>query len=107
MPPVSMSMCMGNGQLLPSRWMQFPMMGMAKERVQLGGKALYLPGRVAGHTVWFLVDTRYSMSLLAEKVRTGWGRPRKELERYWGRLCSVGRNTLDMLTSPSSSEREQ
>ena len=41
------------------------------------------------------------MSLLAGKVWTDWGRSRKELEKYWGRLCSVEGNTLDMFTSPS------
>ena len=63
--------------------------------MQLARNALYLPGRVAGHTDQFLEDTGSSMSLLAGKVWTDWGRPRTELERHWGCLCSVEGNALD------------
>ena len=53
------------------------------------GNGLYLPGRIEGNGVNFLVDTGSGVSILAARTWNKWGRAEDELTRYLGRLCSV------------------
>ena len=53
------------------------------------GNELYLPGRINGNGVSFLVDTGSGVSILAARTWRKWGHAEDELTRYWGPLCSV------------------
>ena len=74
-----------------------PKVGAAKEGTQPVGNGLYLSGRVAGATVWFLVDTGLGVSLLASKVWNEWVRLEEELEKYWGWLCFMEGRALECM----------
>ena len=50
---------------------------------------LYLPGRIEGNGVSFLVHTGSGVSILAARTWRKWGCAEDELTRYWGQLCSV------------------
>ena len=63
------------------------------------GNKLYLPGRIEGNGVSFLVDTGSGVSILAAQTWMKWGRAEDELTRYWGRLCSVEGRALECLGS--------
>ena len=63
------------------------------------GNGLYLPGRIEGNGVSFLVDTGSRVSILAAQTWRKWGRTEDELTRYWGRLCSVEGRALECLGS--------
>ena len=63
------------------------------------GNELYLPGRIEGNGVSFLVDTGSGVSILAAQTWRKWGRAEDELTRYWGRLCSVEGRALECLDS--------
>ena len=67
---------------------------VAEESVMVGN-GLYLPGRIEGNGVSFLVDTGSGVSILA--ARRKWGRAEDSLTRYWGRLCSVEGRALECL----------
>ena len=58
---------------------------------------LYLPGRIEGNGVSFLVDTGSGVSILAARTWRKWGHAEDELTRYWGRLCSVEGRALECL----------
>ena len=58
---------------------------------------LYLPGRIEGNRVSFLVDTGSGVSILAAQTWRKWGGAEGELTRYWGRLCSVEGRALQCL----------
>ena len=62
------------------------------------GNGLYLPGRIEGNRISFLVNRRSGVSILAART---WklGRVESELTRYWGRLCSVEGRALESLGS--------
>ena len=74
-----------------------PQEGAATEESVTVGNGLYLPGRIEGNGVSFLVDTRYWVSILAARTWRKWGRAEDELTRYWGRLCSVEGRVLECL----------
>ena len=61
------------------------------------GNGLYLPGRIKGNGVSFLVDTGSGVSILAARTWRKWGRAEDGLTRYWGRLCSVEGRALECL----------
>ena len=61
------------------------------------GNGLYLPGRIEGNGVSFLVDTGSGVSILAARTWRKWGRAEDGLTRYWGRLCSVEGRALECL----------
>ena len=61
------------------------------------GNELYLPGRIEGNGVSFLVDTGSGVSILAARTWRKWGRAEDELTRYWGWLCSVDGRALECL----------
>ena len=61
------------------------------------GNGLYLPGRIEGNGVSFLVDTGSRVSILAARTWRKWGRAEDKLTRYLGRLCSVEGRALDCL----------
>ena len=61
----------------------------AQEPTVMVGNGLYLPGRIEGNRVSFLVDTGSGVSILAARTRRNRGPAEDELTRYWGRLCSV------------------
>ena len=61
------------------------------------GNGLYLPGRIGGNGVSFLVDTGSGVSLLAARTWRKWGRTEDELTRFLGRLCSVEGRALECL----------
>ena len=52
---------------------------------------------VAESMVCFLVSTRSGVLILATQVWNDWGRPKEELGKYWGRLCSVEGRVLECL----------
>ena len=60
---------------------------------------LYLPGRIEGNRVSFLVDTGSGVSILVARTWKKWGLAENELTRYWGRLCSVEGRALECLGS--------
>ena len=66
-----------------------PKEGAATEESVMVGNGLYLPGRIEGNGVSFLVDMGSWVSILAAQTWRKWGRAEDELTRYWGRLCSV------------------
>ena len=66
-----------------------PQEGAATEESVVVGNGLYLPGRIEGNGVSFLVDTGSGVSILAARTWRKWSRVEDELTRYWGRLCSV------------------
>ena len=59
-------------------------LGKRAEETVMVGNGLYLPGRIEGNGVSFLVDTRYGVSILAARTWRKWGRTEDELTRYWG-----------------------
>ena len=59
--------------------------------MQVVGNRLYLPGCVGGSVVNCLVDTGSGVSFLAVLVWRKLRRPENELQKYWGRLCSVSK----------------
>ena len=61
------------------------------------GNGLYIPGRIEGNIVSFLVDTGSGVSILAAWTWRKWGHAEGELTRYWGQLCSVEGRALDCL----------
>ena len=61
------------------------------------GNGLYLPGRIEGNRISFLVNTE--VSILAAWTWKKWGRAENELTRYWGRLCSLEGWALECLCS--------
>ena len=61
------------------------------------GNRLYLPGRIEGNGVSFLVNTGSGVSILAARTWREWGRAEDELTRYWGWLCSVEGQALECL----------
>ena len=71
--------------------------GNSLEESVMVGNGLYLPGRIEGNGVSFLVDTGYGVSILAARTWRNWGRAEDELTRYWGRLCSVEGRALECL----------
>ena len=71
--------------------------GAATEETWAVGNGLYLQGRIAGSKVSFLVDAGSGVSILAARIWREWDRPRDELAKYWGRLCSVERRALECL----------
>ena len=74
-----------------------PQEGAATEELVMVGNGLYLPGRIEGKGVSFLVDTGSGVSILAARTWRKWGRAEDELTRYWGRLCSVEGPALECL----------
>ena len=74
-----------------------PQEGAATEESVMVGNGLYLPGRIEGNGVSFLVDTGSGVSILAARTWRKWGRAEDELTRYWGRLCSVEGRALECL----------
>ena len=67
------------------------------EESVMAGNGLYLPGRIEGNGVSFLVDTGSGVSILAARTWRKWGHAEHELTRYWGRLCSVEGRALECL----------
>ena len=67
------------------------------EESVMTGNGLYLPGRIEGNGVSFLVDTGSGVSILAAQTWRKWGHAEDELTRYWGRLCSVEGRALECL----------
>ena len=61
------------------------------------GNGLYLPGRIEGNGVSFMVDMGSRVSILAVRTWRKWGSAEDELTRYWGRLCSVEGRALECL----------
>ena len=61
------------------------------------GNGLYLPGRIGGNQVSFLVDMGSGVSILAARTWRKWGSTEDGLTRYWGRLCSVEGRVLECL----------
>ena len=76
-----------------------PQEGTAKEESVMVGNRLYLPGRIEGNGVSFLVDTGSGVSILAARTWRKWGCAEDELTRYWGRLSSVEGRALECLGS--------
>ena len=74
-----------------------PQEGAATEESVTVGNGLYLPGRIGGNGVSFLVNTGSGVSILAARTWRKWGRMEDELTRYWGRLCSVKGRELECL----------
>ena len=74
-----------------------PQEGAATEESVTIGNGLYLPGRIGGNGVSFLVDTGSGVSILVARTWRKWGRTEDELTRYWGRLCSVEGRALECL----------
>ena len=74
-----------------------PQEGAATEESVTVGNGLYLPGRIKGNGVSFLVDTGSGVSILAALTWRKWGRAEDGLTRYWGRLCSVEGRALECL----------
>ena len=74
-----------------------PQEGAATEESVTVGNGLYLPGRIEGNGISFLVDTGSGVSILAAWTWRKWGRAEDELTRYWGRLCSVEGRALECL----------
>ena len=74
-----------------------PQEGAATEESVMVGNGLYLPGRIEGNGVSFLVDTGSGVSILAARTWRKWGCAEDELTRYWGRLCSVEGRALECL----------
>ena len=74
-----------------------PQEGSATEETVMVGNGLYLPGRIEGNRVSFLVDTGSGVSILAAWTWRKWGHAEGELTRYWGQLCSVEGRALDFL----------
>ena len=74
-----------------------PQEGAATEESVTIGNGLYLPGRIGGNGVSFLVDTGSGVSILAARTWRKWGRTEDELTRYWGLLCSVEGRALECL----------
>ena len=74
-----------------------PQEGAATEESVMVGNGLYLPGRIEGNGVSFLVDTGSEVSILAARTWRKWGRAEDELTRYWGRLCSGEGRALECL----------
>ena len=74
-----------------------PQEGAATEESVTVGNGLYLPGRIGGNGVSFLVDTESGVSIFAARTWRKWGRTEEELTRYWGRLCSVEGRALECL----------
>ena len=64
-----------------------PQEGAAMEESVMVGNGLYLPGRIEGNGVSFLVDRGSGVSILAAPTWRKWGRAEDELTRYWGRRC--------------------
>ena len=67
------------------------------EETVMVGNELYLPRRIEGNRVSFLVDTGSGVSILAAQTWRKWGRAEDELTRYWGRLYSVEGRALECL----------
>ena len=63
------------------------------------GNRLYLPGRIEGNGISFLVDTGSGVSILVARTWRKWGHAEDELTRYWGGggLCSVEGRALECL----------
>ena len=74
-----------------------PLEGAATEESVMVGNGLYLPGRIEGNGVSFLVDTGSGVSILAAQTWRKWGRAEDKLTRYWGCLCSVEGRALECL----------
>ena len=72
--------------------------GQTEERVMVGN-GLYIPRRIEGNGVSYLVDTGSGVSILAARTWRKWGCAEDELTRYWGRLCSVEGRALECLGS--------
>ena len=74
-----------------------PEQGAAIEETWAVGNGLYLQGRIAGSKVSFLFNTGSRVLILAARIWREWDRPRDELAKYWGRLCSVEGWSLECL----------
>ena len=74
-----------------------PQEGAATEESVTVRNGLYLPGRIGGNGVSFLVDTGSGVSILAARTWRKWGRAEDGLTRYWGRLYSVEGRGLECL----------
>ena len=74
-----------------------PQEGAATEESVTVGNGLYLPGRIKGNDVSFLVDTGSGVSILAARTWRKRGRAEDGLTRYWGRLCLVEGRALECL----------
>ena len=74
-----------------------PQEDAATEESVMVGNVLYLPGRIEGNGVSFLVNTGSGVSILAAWTWRKWGRAEDELTRYWGLLCSVEGGALKCL----------
>ena len=74
-----------------------PQEGAATEESVTIGNGLYLPGRIGGNGVSFLVDMGSGVSILAASTWRKWGRTEDELTRYWGWLHSVEGRALECL----------
>ena len=69
----------------------------ATEESVMVGNGLYLPGRIGGNGVSFLVDTGSGVSILAARTWRKWGRTEDGLTRYLGPLYSLEGRALECL----------
>ena len=82
-----------------------PQEDVATEESVTVGNRLYIPGRIEGNGVSFLVDTGSMVSILAARTWRKWGRAEEGLTRNWG-AAVFGRRTSARVPGQGTTYRD-